>query len=372
MVNNRLKIVYIISDIDKSLAFEWIADRLDNTKFDLIFILISNEKTQLEEYLIKKNIPIAKFPANTVLAKFKTQIQIYWYLKKVRSNIIHSHLFNASFLGLLAGKISGIKKRIYTRHHSTYNHIYNPKGVYFDKLINRLATDIVAISKNVESVLRVKESISPNKIHLIPHGFDLEAFAKIKQSDKKNLKVKYNLFGYLVIGVIARWIEWKGIQYIIPAFKKLLGDYPNACLVLANAKGPYTDKINEMLRELPEDSYRIIPFENNLFALYQLFDVYVHVPIDPQIEAFGQTYVEALAAGIPSIFTLSGVAREFIVHEKNALVVPFKDSESIYQSIIRVLNDKELASNLIMNGKKDAKKFKLESMIQSLEQLYTQ
>jgi glycosyltransferase involved in cell wall biosynthesis len=159
---------------------------------------------------------------------------------------------------------------------------------------------------------------------------------------------------------------------VIPAFKKLLVDYPNALLILANAKrGDYAQEINTLLSELPRESYREIEFEYDLFALYRLFDVYVHVPIDPELEAFGQTYVEALAAGIPSVFTLSGVAPEFIEHERNALVVDFQNSEQIHQSICRLLDDKVLRTHLSTTGKSDVNaRFSFSKMIARLEDIY--
>jgi glycosyltransferase involved in cell wall biosynthesis len=113
-----------------------------------------------------------------------------------------------------------------------------------------------------------------------------------------------------------------------------------------------------------------IPFEEDVPALYKLFDVYVHVPINPQIEAFGQTYIEALAARVPSVFTLSGVATEFIAHEKNALVVPFQDAEAIYQAIMRLLEDGLLRDRLREQGVSDVNRFAISNMIDQLQHLY--
>jgi glycosyltransferase involved in cell wall biosynthesis len=97
----------------------------------------------------------------------------------------------------------------------------------------------------------------------------------------------------------------------------------------------------------------------------------VHVPIDECAEAFGQTYVEALAAGIPSVFTLSGIAREFIENEKNALVVPYKNANAIQTSIERLLENKQLRNNLVEQGKKDVyASFVIDKMMNSLFSLY--
>lgn len=365
------KVVYILSHINKSLAFEWIATQLPSDNTHLSFILLNPGPSELELFLKRQGIPYTSISYRGIIDFPVAFIKLLFLLRKEKPDIIHCHLFHATLIGLLAGWFAGIKRRIYTRHHSTYNWEYNKKGVWIDRFLNWLATDIVAISQNVKQVLPEKEKVKPSKIRLIHHGFDLDAFANVETHRIDILREKNNPGNKSpVIGVIARWIEWKGIQFIIPAFRKLLLDYPNALLILANANGPYKLEIQGLLAELPEGSYKMIPFENDLFALYQLFDIYVHVPINPEIEAFGQTYVEALAAGIPSVFTLSGVASEFIEHEKNALVVPFHDSESIYYSIVRLLDDEMLKNKMVDNARESIKQFELSTMIQKLKKLY--
>ncbi len=160
------------------------------------------------------------------------------------------------------------------------------------------------------------------------------------------------------------------MHYTIDAFKQLLKDFPNSQLILANTIGSYKPEIKKALQSLPEGSFTEIEFENDLATLYRLFDVYVHVPKDVRSEGFGQTYVEALLSGVPSVFTLSGVAPEFIVHEYNALVVPFQNSQAVYQAMVRILSDPQLRSNLSSNGKLSANLFSINRMVSSLTTLY--
>ncbi|MGE0561837.1 MAG: glycosyltransferase family 4 protein [Flavobacteriales bacterium] len=365
----KTKITYILSNIDKAIAFEWIAEKINHNKYELSFILLHQKEPYLYNWLKERDIPCFYIPHVGKKSFFK----IFFLLKKINPNVVHTHLFDANLFGLFAAKLIGVKKRIYTRHHSTYHHEYYPKAVKWDKFANALATDIVAISENVKNVLVQKEQVSNSKIHLIHHGFDLSKFKKVNSNEVELLKKKYQLINsnYPVVGVISRHIKWKGIVYIISAFKDLLIDYPNAKLVLANAFGPDKEYITSLLKkELATSQYIEIPFESNLFALYQLFDVYVHVPINKEIEAFGQTYVEALAAGIPSVFTLSGVANEFVVHQQNALVVDYCNSESIRKAVLLLLNDKALCENLKKEGLESIKKFNLDNFVQKLETLY--
>ncbi len=371
-------ITYILSNLEHALAFEWIATYLPNEEFSLSFIFLNpTEGVELENFIKMQNIP-------TFFVKYrgkKDMIRAIWQVRKQlkawQTDIIHCHLFDANVVGLLAGIFLGIKKRIYTRHHSDYHHVYFPRAVYYDQFVNYLATDIVAISGAVKGILEKKELVKKEKIHLIPHGFKLDIFDLDKNnpeiSAKINaLKTKYQTHDYFpVIGVIARYTSWKGIQYIIPAVKNLLEKYPKAKILLANAKGDYKTEIQNLLKtNIPENQYQEIAYESDLGTLYQLFDVYVHTPIDAYKEAFGQTYIEALASGVPSVFSLSGIASEFIQDEHNALVVPFQNSEAITKTIIKLLENKILRNKIIENGKKDIQKFGLDIFIQKLRDLY--
>ena len=293
-------------------------------------------------------------------------------LRRTKTQLVHTHLFDANIIGLSAAYLLRIKKRIHTRHHSDFHHIYHTKAIKYDKLINFMSTDIVAISEVVKNILLKKENVSPEKVHLINHGFELEQFITQPLSAINTLEQKYfPINSYPIIGVISRYTEWKGIQYIIPAFEKIRETFPEALLVLANANGDYKTEIQKLLKGIPKKNFVEIPFEGAIFSLYKTFDVFVHVPIAKEIEAFGQTYVEALASGIPSVFTLSGIANEFISDRHNALVVPFKNSAAIELAIQELLTNKELVQTLVQNGQDDVKKrFQSAKMILSLEELY--
>ncbi|HVE56702.1 MAG TPA: glycosyltransferase family 4 protein [Pyrinomonadaceae bacterium] len=370
----RKKVIYIISHIDKAIGFEWIAEKLDKSRFDLSFILLNDKPSYLGRHLREKGIKVQEIPVAGKSTFPLALLKLINLLRKEKPDVIHTHMYVADIIGQLAGKFLGIKTRVYTRHSSNENRKYHKKQ-RIDNLVNSLTTHILAISENVKNILVTEENVAEEKIRLIYHGFDLEKFDTVSREEIEALSKKYNPQSKKpVIGVVARYSHWKGIQYAIGAFKRLLEDHPNALLLLANAKrGDFKDGIDALLTELPKDSFYEIEFEHNLFALYQLFDVYVHLPIDPQLEAFGQTYVEALAAGIPSVFTNSGIAREFIRDGENALIVGFEDSEQVYEAIVKLLEDKELREKLSETGKADVKElFSLEKMIGKLEKLYSE
>ena len=55
-MKNKIKIVYILSNTNKAIAFEWIADKIDKSKFELSFILLNSKEPYLYNWLQKREI----------------------------------------------------------------------------------------------------------------------------------------------------------------------------------------------------------------------------------------------------------------------------------------------------------------------------
>jgi glycosyltransferase involved in cell wall biosynthesis len=373
IMESRIRVVYIVSNIEKALAFEWINDHLDRAKFDLAFILIGQPDTQLEQHLKRNNPAVFHVAYKNKSDFFSALVKVLKYLNGAKPEIVHTHLFEANRIGLTAAWLLGVSKRIFTRHHAMVHYDEFPRGRRWDRWCNYIATDIVAPTETIKEILIDKDKAEARKIHLISHGFDLNYFTNVSKEDVERLKNKYAIppNAYPVVGVIARYVEWKGVQYVIPAFAQIRKKWPHAHLVLANADGDFRHEIRQILNTLEQRSFTEIKFENDLASLYRIFHVHVHTPVDKLSEAFGQTYVEALASGVPSVFTASGIANEFIKHRQNALLVDYKSSSGIYHAISGILEDEILMRTLIANGLSSVKsKFNLASMMQKLSQLY--
>lgn len=367
------RVTYVVSDISKALAFEWITIAFNRSIIEVSYILLGESGTPLSSFLKSQQVPFFEIP----FAGKKSLPAAWWktfrVLQRSKPDVVHTHLYFANLVGLTAAWTLGIRRRIHTRHHGSLHHQYFPRAVFLDKFLNKLSTRIIVLCQNQKKIVRDWEGVPESKVCLIPHGFDLDYFQKVEASQVDALRLKYGLSNEArpVVGVISRYTEWKGIQYIIPAFRELLQAYPNAKLILANAHGDYADQIQKLLKDLPPASFIQIRFEAEIAALYRLFDIFVHVPVDEYSEAFGQTYVEALAAGVPSIFTLSGIAGDFIQHKTNAMVVRYRDSNEIFRAIIQVLDNESLRASLIHHGKESVReRFAIQQAVTKLTALY--
>lgn len=83
--------------------------------------------------------------------------------------------------------------------------------------------------------------------------------------------------------------------------------------------------------------------------------------------------MEALASGIPSVFTLSGIAQEFIMHNKHAWVAEFQSIDSVLEGMQKLWSDLPLRTQLIENGRQAVTlRFGLGGMINDLQKLYNE
>lgn len=370
----KIKVCYVYSDVDYSHFVDNTEKFLDKDKYEVTTIFMGQEIPTLYKVFEQRGSAV-RFVKYSGRKDLLTAISgLRRIFNELKPDIVHTHLVNASLAGLTAAKLLGIKNRIHTRHHGTECYLYYPHAVYYDKLINFLSSRIIAVSSQVSDILIERDGAARRKVKIIRHGFDLAGFQGDEATTEK-LRKLYGLNGhYPVVGVISRFIHLKGIQYIIPAFAKLTKKYPRAKLVLANATGAYGDELKALLRQhLDESQYVIIEFERQVFDLYKTFDVFVHVPISKDIEAFGQTYIEALAMEIPSIFTLSGIANDFIKDKVNAIVVPYCDSEAIAESLELILENAELRGEIIQRGRADVlEMFNVKRYVDELDALYTE
>lgn len=370
------KIVFIVSDTgarDKVVAYFWYARHFKQRNYRVYFIILDGNYA-LREFLNTEGIPYivlnytGKSKWDLVSATFKT----WCFLLIRRPQVVHTHYFDANLIGLVAAKLAFVRRRIYSRHHGSLAHMLIGGITFYDKIMNWCANKIVAVSENVKTILIEMEGVDGRKIEVIHHGFDFNEIENFDQTRVKAIKEKYKFpSGKKIIGVVSTYHKMKGVDYIIKAFKKCLEQRSDIFLVIANAHGADEQEIKELLGSIPSDSYCEIVYENDIFALFYAFSIFVHAPIDARLEAFGQVYIEALACRVPSVFTMSGIAPEFIENGKNALVVDFENAGQIENAILNLLSNEQLRLSISEKGYLDVRSlFEVNKMIDKMEELY--
>ena len=296
----------------------------------------------------KTNIEFQLLAPKDKYSSFTLFWAVWVEIVRNRPKVIYASGQFASAVGISCGFFAGIKFRVFTRHHSDYHHRYNMKfGVFVDKLTNMLANQIIAVSGIVQEILINHESVPQKKVTLIPNGIDLLKFTSVRsQRSGYRLPSRYSSHSFNV-GIVSRMTNWKGIEYAAKAFIHFQRQYPNAHLTIIGAFADSYEKILDVLKVLPIESYTIEEFRPNIPEFLSELDVLVHVPIGSRDEAFGIIYIEALAAGIPCIVTVSGVLHELPDLKNYVEIVPYMDSQSILAAILKVVNHNNETKSLV-------------------------
>lgn len=392
----KLKVTYVLTHHIRWLPFELVATLIDKTRFDVDYVILGLNDPIIE-FLRRSDIPCISYDFSDYSGTPEAVKFVYDHLIRTKSDIVQTHWFAGSLVGIQAAYYANVPVRIFHREHPPLRY-YSRHPLSKHKLIWDCATHIVAVTTKSKLGM-MEDGISADKISVIPTGFDVEEFQDVNPARVALLRDKYlgseaHSGRYPVIGVAARYVKWKGVEYVIDAFLKILEHYPDALLVLSGThidRTTLADRIKtatsqdivaplyleaasiiERTSQLPADSFIEIPFEDDLHALFRLFDVFVHAPTDDVQETFGQVYVEAMLSKVPSVVTLSGSALDHAVHRETAWVVDYKQADQIAAGILALLDDSDLRQSIVQKAYSCAcERYSIAGHIKTLENLYS-
>jgi glycosyltransferase involved in cell wall biosynthesis len=372
--SRKIRILYVVSQPVRWLPFEWVAGGLCRGRFELSYLMMSRTPSPSIPHILACGVPARHLPYSGRQLLPTAVRAIARHCREQGIDIVHAHAMDACLAGLLGARLAGVRVRVHTRHHAgPYPAFHRPAwNDALDRWNNAISTGVIAPSEVTRRVLVERDRVPSQKVTVINHGFDLGVFADVSPSAVSRIRQKYSLDDDgPVIGVVARYERIKGVEHIIEAFRNLLASYPRARLVLANARGQHAPRIKALLQTLPSSRYVEIPFEEEMPPLYKVFDVFVHAPLQPHLESFGQVYVEAMAAGVPCVCTAAGIAVEFIRDSEHALLVRPQDPAQILQGITRLLGNATLRERLVSSARRAVeRRFGLETMLRALEDYY--
>ncbi len=278
-------------------------------------------------------------------------IRLVFHFRKSETTRIYASGRNATFLAMFAGFLGAVPKRVFTRHHGAENHIFElRRGSLVDKMSNFFSTEIVAVSAICKKVLVDRESVNPNKIKVIYNYIDQEKFSKnSRHFTPQNTNLGFNRHDSITVGIIGRSVRGKGIGTALAAFSQFLNHYPNAKLRLIGCENVSSLDNFKVLQNIPTRNIEMVPHSSNIPVEYQNFDLFLHLPEFTDFESFGLVYLEAIAAGVPSIFTLSGILHEVICPS--------------YTQVVRAMNIDETLQAILNFSKHPPKSLEIDSKL---------
>ena len=288
--------------------------------------------------------------------------------KKLKPDVVHTHLFDDSFPGLLAAKMAGVNKRVITKQDTTFHWYYAPKWVWADKFNNRNATHLIAVTEENKQFILECERAEPKKIRLAHNGFPFDLMTRQSEDVKQKYIEKYDLQNKIVVGTVSRLIEWKGYLDIINAAERLVVKYPQIHFLFIG-EGVQKKALEKAIADKRLQNHITLTDwidRADIPSLYGIMDVYAHAA---RFEPFGFVIIEAMFNAVPVVSTATGVAKDAITHKENGYLVSYENIEQLADGIEYVIENDGKAIG--RKGKEKAlQEYQFENMFNNYKKIY--
>lgn len=175
-------------------------------------------------------------------------------------------------------------------------------------------------------------------------GCDIDKF-----NPQKRIENYFNQKDKKVILFVGRFVEIKGITYLIDAMKKI-----DALLVIVG-KGPDEEKIKKQAEECKEKVLFMGPQDHSVLPIiYASSDIFIipSITLSGGVTEGAPTVItEAMASGLPVIGTNTGGIPELISDGENGMIIKEKNSEDIVEKVNFLMNNPEILQKMALNAR---------------------
>lgn len=219
-------------------------------------------------------------------------------------------------------------------------------------LLTYEATEVIVNSNFMKGHVQSLFGLPFEKINVIPNGINLTNFNGIERD--YDFRRQYAMDNEKIILYVGRLVYEKGIQHLISAMPKILNGYNDAKLVIAG-KGGMLDELKAQVEYLGiSNKVYFTGYLNSkqVQKIYKCADIAV---FPSTYEPFGIVALEAMLAGVPTVVSDIGGLNEIVDHGINGMKTYAGNSNSIADSVLNLLYDKQLAANVAKKAKQKVK-----------------
>lgn len=258
-------------------------------------------------------------------------------------DLVHAHHYE----GLLVARWARPNCPIVYDAHTTleselpYYRLGLPRGITrivgrrLDRTLPAGATHVIAVSEAIRARLCELGAVVPDGVDVIPSGVESGLFGAEGETER-------TLDDRKVVAFAGNLGPYQGIEYLLKAFREVVRHREDARLLIIT-ESPFTP-YEEMARQL--EILDSIVLRDGVFAELPRNLAEADVLVNPRAEATGlpQKLLNYMAAARP-IVSFDGSAGH-LQDDKTALIVRSGDVRAMGAAILRLLDDRNLATRL--------------------------
>ncbi|MFB6257451.1 MAG: glycosyltransferase [Flavobacteriales bacterium] len=306
-------------------------------------------------------------------------------IRDFQPDIVHTHASKAGAIGRRAA----IKEAVPLVFHTFHGHVFHS---YFGKWRTRLykaierrlaqnSTRLIALSQDQkEELTRIHHITSPDKVEVVPLGFDLSRFQENMAEKRSRFRARWGLQeGEMAIGILGRLVPVKGHELFLEAFAALKersslpvkafvmgdGDSREALQVRASELG-----IRSTGPEL-EDPFAELVFTSWIRDADEVWAGMDIATLTSFNEGTPVSLIEAQAAGRPVVSTRVGGVASIVDDNKSGVLLRDRDPKELMEAWERLIQHEALRHQWGQKGKEQVlDRFSVERLSRDMEQLY--
>ena len=222
-------------------------------------------------------------------------------IKDGQYDVVHTHLYRAQIYARPAARLAGTPVVLTTEHSIGETHIERRKmtrGVRALYLGLEMFSDAtIAVSDIVKDRL-VRWGVRPGKVTIIPNGVDTDELG-FDADARERVRAQFGISpDTYVIGALGRLDPNKRVDLTMEAAAPMLGE---KCKILVIGRGEDQARLEAAAERLGVTEHVIFGgYQADTTAMLAAFDLYVAASLQ---ETFGLSVLEALASGLPVLYT---------------------------------------------------------------------
>ena len=312
-------------------------------------------------------------PIQSVIIYRHYDLTVVWRIRamlhELQPDIVHTHLIHADLYGWLGAKLAWVKTIIASRHNDD-NFRYHPITRLVSRVMWWLTDGGIAISSAIKSFVVNVEGARADKVDVVRYGMDYcwipdAEIAAVYHSLRDELGLSQNT---VILGMVNRLVEQKGIPYALQAFQVILSQFPDVHLVIAG-DGDGATTLRKQADHLGISSnVHWLGWRSDAQALMGAFDVFL---LPSLWEGFGLVLLEAMARRLPIVASSVSAIPEVVAHGENGLLIPPRDVDALVDAIQVLLHDRPLRKHMGLLGDDRLETvFHVQQMIQATISVY--
>ncbi len=365
----RLTVCHVISSLmyggGQSVALDLVRRLGREPDLDARLVLIGN---QVADGLTQLDVPTTHVTAydgryNRPRSLARAAFALRRALRSDRTDIVHSHGWDCNAIVGLA--CAGLPIRHVVHQHVLADWVSSRRVVHVIRRgVTRVAlgnrrTTWVAVSKAVKESMAGLVWLPQEAVRVLWNGVDLERFRPAATTSGD---------GVPVIGVAARLVPLKGLEYLIEALA-ILHRRGIECKLRIAGGGPVRETLAALAQSMGlSDRVALLGELRNIEDFYRSIDV---LALPSLSEGLPLSVLEAMATGLPVVSTRVSGIPEAVLNGVSGTLVPPRDAPALADALEPLLRSKAMRERMGHAGRRRAEaEFSLERAAERIAILY--